>query len=1087
MGWCQIGVCIKAAGQGVATCALMLCSSVSLAAADTSNGPVQFTSRQLELYQQQVLPILTDNCYKCHSHKADKIKANFVLDSREGLLEGGDSGPAVIAGEPDKSLLMKAVRHETEDLQMPPRKKLADEQIAILSSWIKMGAPYPPANGPALARTRGKKITESDRTWWAYQPIRKVEIPAVEDHGWARNPVDKFVYAKLKACGLTPAPEADRRTLIRRAYYDVIGLPPTWEEVARFVGDNSAGAYEQMVDKLLADPRYGEKWARHWLDLVRYAESDGYKADSFRPNAWRFRDYVIRSFNQDKPYDRFLMEQLAADELWPDDPDALVGVGFLRLWIYEYNQRNVKGQWASILDDITDVTGDALLGMGLQCARCHDHKFDPILQKDYYRMQAFFAALCPQENAPLATPAQAAQYATRMAAWEQKTSAIRAQIDQLEAPVRESTTRAVVIKFPKDIQAIIYKPEAQRTPYEQQIRDLAYRQVADEEEKVESKLKGGDKERLDELRKELSQFDSLKPEALPDAMLVRDIGSTAPPTSIPKDKTKTPIEPGFPTVLAQGPARIETPPNAPNSTGRRAALARWLTQPSNPLTARVFVNRIWQHHFGRGLSSTPSDFGHLGQAPSHPELLDWLAIYFVEHHWSQKQLDRLLLTSATYCQSSSATAEQAQLGTRLDPENRLLWQQNLRRLDADQLRDTLLAITGELDPTPGGPSVETSKPRRTIYTKWLRNSRDPLLAVFDPPDPYISTPQRNATTTPLQSLAMINGPYVLQRARALADRLDRRNSPSPDLVMQAYRLVYSRDPNPGEKNRALAFLTDQAKRIDASNTKLTSVSVQPMPGRSGTAALFQPDSPQTRLLVPDNPLMPQNDFTIEAYVLGRGHDEASPFRSIVSRWDGRKNQPGWSLGLAGKNSGYPAQTVVLELVGDLAEEGAGGYEAISSGLRLEPGKPYYLAVSVRLGDTTETGVTFYLKELNPEAGLRTAHVPHRVTATHESNFPLIIGAREPEKHVTWDGLIDDVRLSRQALNPEQLLLTQDGVNESTVGCWRFEEPDALKDSSPNGHNIRADVSPAAQLAPAAAAFIDFCHVLLNSNELLYVD
>jgi hypothetical protein len=260
-----------------------------------------------------------------------------------------------------------------------------------------------------------------------------------------------------------------------------------------------------------------------------------------------------------------------------------------------------------------------------------------------------------------------------------------------------------------------------------------------------------------------------------------------------------------------------------------------------------------------------------------------------------------------------------------------------------------------------------------------------------------------------------------------------------------------------------------------------------MPGRSSNAALFQPDSPQTRLLVPDNPLMPQNDFTIEAFVLLRGQDETGPFRSIVSRWDGRKNQPGWSLDIAGKNSDYTAQTLVLELIGDLAEEGAGGYEAISSCLRVEPGKPYYVAVSVRLGDTSETGVSFYLKELSPEAELRTAHVPHHVTATHESNLPLIIGAREPEKHVAWNGLIDDVRLSRQALNAEQLLVAHDGVNESTVGCWRFEEPDPLKDSSVNGHNIRPEVSPAAQMSSAAAAVIDLCHVLLNSSELLYVD
>jgi len=306
MGWRQVGVGLEAAFQGLAVCALTLCSSAFLEAADPGALPIAFTPDQLDFYQQQVLPILSDNCYKCHSHEAEKIKANFVLDSREGLLEGGESGPAIVPGDPDKSLLMKAVRHESEDLRMPPKKKLADEQIAILSSWIKMGAPYRTTNTTTITRTRGKKITENDRRWWTYQPVNKVEVPATPDKGWSHNPVDRFVFAKLSAAGLSPAPEADRRTLIRRAYYDVVGVPPGMDEVERFVSDKSAGAYEQMIDKLLTDTRYGEKWARHWLDLVHYAESDGYKADAFRPNAWRFRDYVIHSFNQDKPYDRFL-------------------------------------------------------------------------------------------------------------------------------------------------------------------------------------------------------------------------------------------------------------------------------------------------------------------------------------------------------------------------------------------------------------------------------------------------------------------------------------------------------------------------------------------------------------------------------------------------------------------------------------------------------------------------------------------------------------------------------------------------------------------------------------------------------------
>ena len=1089
---------------------------------DDTNSPA-FSRDQIEFYEKQVQPILAENCYRCHSHGSEKIKAGFVLDSRPGLLKGGETGPAIVPGAPEKSLLIKAVRHENDDLQMPPKKKLPDKQIATLAEWIAMGAPYSDRPAAAAIRPRGKKLTEEDRKWWAFQPVRAVKVPKVKDRGWARNDIDRFIFSKLKAAGLSPAPEAGKLTLIRRAYADVIGLPPSAEEVERFVSDTSPRAYEKMVETLLNNPHYGEKWARHWLDLVRYAESDGYKTDAFRPNAWRYRDYVIRSFNEDKPYARFLMEQIAADELWPNDPDALIGLSYLRLWIYESNQRNVKAHWATILNDITDVTGDAFLGLGMQCARCHDHKFDPILQRDYYRLQAFFAALSPRDDLPLATPEQIKEYRTQLAQWEAKTADVRARIEEIERPAREKIAKAIIEKFPKDIQAVIYKPARERTPYEQQIRDLAYRQVADEGEKLDSKLKGDEKEKRDALEKELECYDSLKPHGLPGAMLATDIGPVAPPVTLPKDKSQTPIVPGILTLLEEAPAKIEAVWCAPNSTGRRAALARWLARPDNPFTARVFVNRIWQDHFGRGIAGTASDFGHLGEPPSHPELLDWLARHFVEHKWRIKEMHRLILTSATYRQAStpgsasilaggptdahSAPARMPALpGTApttysskgeegvnvspatVDPANRLLGRQNLRRLESDQIRDSMLWVSGELDPQIGGPSVDASKPRRTIYTKWLRNSRDPLLDAFDPPDPYTSTPQRNVTVTPMQSLVMINGPYVLQRAQAFAARLQKTQPKEPAaLVGAAYRLVYGREPTTSENANAVSFLSEQANRIAKSASKLAQVSVQPMPGRSDMAALFERESGQMRLQVPDNHLMPQFDFTVEAFILLRSSDHGGALRTIVSRWDGRQNQPGWSLGIAGKKSDYPSQSLVLELIGDPAEDGVAGYEAIPSGISIELEKPYYISVSVRLGDISDSGVAFYVKELSPGATLHAAHIPHKITATHQSNLPLIIGARDPEKHLVWDGLIDDVRLSNRALKPDELLLAREGVNDSTVGYWRFEEPDPLKDSSAHGHNIRPEVSPSAQLDPDTAALVDFCHALLNSNEFLYVD
>ena len=365
-------------------------------------------------FRQKVQPNRTQSCFKCHSH-GEKMKGNLLVDSREALLTGGDTGPAIVPGNPAKSLIIEAVGYKNADLQMPPKgERLTAAQIATLTQWVKLGAPWPELPGQKMkARPRGK-ITDADRQWWAFRPVAKVEPPTASAQSagsklstehWAlsTNPIDRFILASLNAAKLKPAPPSNRGALIRRVYFDLTGLPPKPEEVAAFAADMSPDAYGRLVDKLLASPRYGEHWARHWLDLVRYAESDGYRADDYRPNAWRYRDYVIASFNADKPYDRFVQEQIAGDELWPDDPAARIATGYLTLGIYEYNNRDAAGQWTNMLNDITDTTADVFLGMGVQCARCHDHKFDPILQKDYFRLQAFFAPVRLIEEAEVAS------------------------------------------------------------------------------------------------------------------------------------------------------------------------------------------------------------------------------------------------------------------------------------------------------------------------------------------------------------------------------------------------------------------------------------------------------------------------------------------------------------------------------------------------------------------------------------------------------------------------------------------------------------------------------------------------------------
>src|SRR5262245_10208757 len=539
------------------------------------------TPEQAKFFTEKVRPVLKENCYSCHSHAAKKSRGGLMLDARDSLLKGGDTGPAIVPGKPDESLLLKSVRHHDDAPAMPPRGHLTNVQIATLADWVKLDAPWP-GGGEKMA-PRPKAITAEDRKHWAFQPLAHVATPARS----GVNEIDAFVLTKLQTAALEPAPPADRATLIRRVTFDLHGLPPTPAEVEAFVNDPATDAYEKLVDRLLESPRYGERWARHWLDLVRYAESDGFKSDDYRPGAWRYRDYVIQSLNADKPYDRFVQEQLAGDELWPDDPAAIVATGFLRAGIYEYNNRDAFTQWDNMLNDITDTVGDVFLGLGMGCARCHDHKFDPILQRDYYRLQAFCAGLSASDTIPVYTATQEAEYKALLKEWEEKTADVRTKIEALEVPMRDKAAKEARAKFPEEIQAIIDKPAEKRTAYEQQVYELAYRQVTYEHDRLDRRFKDDAKKQLVMLYRELAKFDDLKPPPLPDGCAARDIGTMAAPTVIPKKGGGgESIEPGVLTVIDERPMSIP-PVEGRATTGRRAALAKWLTDPANALTTRV--------------------------------------------------------------------------------------------------------------------------------------------------------------------------------------------------------------------------------------------------------------------------------------------------------------------------------------------------------------------------------------------------------------------------------------------------------------------------------------------------------------------
>jgi hypothetical protein len=690
----------------------------------------------------------------------------------------------------------------------------------------------------ATAVAADRPFTDDEKSYWAYQPVRRPAVPSVRSRSWVTTDVDAFILAALEKKGIRPAPPADKVTLLRRATFDLTGLPPTPAEVKAFLGDRSPRSFEKVVDRLLASPQYGEKWGRHWLDLARYAESEGFKSDETRPNAWRYRDYVIRTLNDDKPYDRFVQEQIAGDELWPDDPDALVATGFNRHYPDESNARNLKQRRQEVLNDITDTAGSVFLGVTYSCARCHDHKFDPVLQKDYYRLQAFFAASRAKDDYVLATPPQQAAHAEKLAEWKEATRDIREQLDRIEAPILKAIYDENFSKYPAEIQEAVRMEPARRGPMEWLMFHKAswlLDSKADEDGNgIRQKLKGEPRAEWEALRAKLAAFDPIKPEPLPIGSGLADVGAEAPPTHVLSggayDRPRAEVPPGVLTILDPAPARIVPPPDG-RSTGRRTALARWLTDPANPLVARVMANRIWHYHFGRGIVGTPSDFGVKGDERTHPELLDWLAATFVDRGWSLKQMHRLIMLSSTYRQSSAGSP----LAAKADPDDRLLWRFPRHRLTGEEIRDAILAVSGQLNAKVGGPSVfpdlppgmevrggwkkdekEEEKNRRSVYVFVRRNSRYPLFQAFDMPDTVETCARRATTTTAPQALSLLNDNTILRAAQSFAGRVLEEAPPGWDArVSKAYRLAFSRDPAAEERTMARAFLSEQARRIEA--------------------------------------------------------------------------------------------------------------------------------------------------------------------------------------------------------------------------------------------------------------------------------
>jgi hypothetical protein len=687
-------------------------------------------------------------------------------------------------------------------------------------------------NLDSFAQTAGRKSSEETPL---YQAPRRPAVPAVKNISWVVNPIDAFILARLEGEDLAPSPRADKLRLLRRVTFDLTGLPPTISEQQAFLADTSADAYRNVVERLLASPRYGERWAQHWLDLVRYAETDGFKADDLRPSAHRYRDYVIRALNADLPYDRFVEQQLAGDELEPDNPEALVATGFLRLWPDENNAANLEQRRQEILDDITDVTGLVFLGLTFGCARCHDHKYDPILQTDYFRLQAFFTPVRPRDDLPVATKEECREYQKCLESWQAASRDIRAEMEQLVAEKRREQRKYALGKFRTEIQQAVLTPDAKRTPYQRQIALIAEQQLRDAEKTAPTRLPPDKKKRYQELERKLSSLAAPRPRPLPQAMAVTDVGLEVPPTYLLAGgdwrKPRQELQPGFPHFLDESAPEIRPIPER-KTTGRRTALARWLTRKDNPLTARVIVNRLWQHHFGAGIIATSSDFGIMGDAPTHPELLDWLAVELIESGWSLKHLHRLMVLSAAYCQDSRVepSSPHHHRALAVDRYNHLLWHARRRRLEGEALRDVMLALAGELNLRMFGPSARPKLPdniskyawkpdpqprdqnRRSIYVLAQRNMRYPLFDAFDLPDMHNSCARRLTTTTAPQALLLLNGDFTLGRGQTLAAVLhDRYGGDAERMIAKGYRLAWGRQPRAEEVQLGLHFLSTQTE------------------------------------------------------------------------------------------------------------------------------------------------------------------------------------------------------------------------------------------------------------------------------------
>lgn len=1042
--------------------------------------PTEAEREALRFFEDEVRPLLSRRCFECHGPSLAEVKSELRMSGRAALLAGGVRGPAIAPGDPDASLLVRAVRYGDTELKMPPSGKLEGSEIATLERWIALGAPFP--DEAAAPEPQEGIDVDAGRSFWAFRPVERPEVPDVREQELVRNPIDAFVLAKLEAIGLAPNPPADERELVRRAYDDLIGLPPTLEEVEQYVADPAPDKWDRLIDRLLAMPQYGERWGRHWLDVVRFAQTNGYERDSEKPYIWRYRDWVIRALNEDKPFDRFLEEQIAGDELDGADADALVATGFHHLasWDSEPDDKE-QAVWDGY-DDVLRAIGEGMMGVTVGCARCHDHKFDPIRQSDYYGMLAFVRNVKPYTkieyslDSDTLVPLEFTPELERR--WDEDRAARVAELQReqrelFEAP-RLRLIEAIVAGQSPEVGRAYHKPAAQRTAADKQLL-ASLTHLAPSDADVQAALTDRERQELFLVQDEEKRTAERSFEGhLPWALVAREGGPEPAPTFVlARGRASTPLEAVEPTFLpvlcaddaASVPRLDERPPDA-ESTGLRRALAEWIASPEHPTTARVIANRIWQGHFGRGIVRTPNDFGSTGLPPTHPELLDWLASELVARGWSLKALHKLVMQSYAY-RASSRSNEGPALAK--DPANDLFWRQNARRVDAEALRDAMLAVSGKLSLEAGGrgffpalsrealagaskpgdgwePSSEAQRDRRAVYAYVKRGMLPPFLELFDFADPALPVGARASTTIASQALTLLNSDFASRCARALAERIEREAGDEPAArVRRLFELAVAREPRPEELALALDYLARQTAAFATVPERIELRAKLPQRGQTEFLAALSDD----------------------AFLSG----PRDGWRSLRGRWGGYYNDT-----LERDPERGPATLLEQPVFAD---------GVVSARVRLEPGcEVAAIALRARADGGELAGLEVVVDPAKD--ALRLLAIPDAESEVREL-------ASKPLTVVPGNWYELSIELSgprvRVALDGSPYLAA-DGVpitEPGSLGLRAFGDSLLVEGLSIQLGDGRVEVGPDAGPSPSARAFETLCLAAFNLNEFLYVD